>query len=127
MSLPTSLSAYRDCQELYDKAGEGSKGARAKLATEEQCIGLRTRLHYFRKLDREANAEIYPQGHSQHGQSPYDDYVVQIFADEDGDGWWLYITKRTAAWLALEVLNDDDGLIDGDAHEVHAIEDHSNG
>lgn len=113
MSLPTSLSAYQDCQQYFDLAVSGAKGARLKLATEDQCIQLRTRLHYFRKLDRALNAETYPAGHPSHGQSIYDQYVVQIFPDEDRDTGhhWVYIKRRDASILAAETLDADDVLV----------------
>ncbi len=131
MSLPTSLSAYQDCQELFDKAVSGAKGARFKLNSFEACVQLRTRLHYFRKLDRGSNAEVYPPGHPQHGQSIYDQYVVQIIPDADfrqtGEHW-IYISRRTSAILVSETLDDDDVLIEnGEATEIHLIEDRSNG
>lgn len=130
MSLPTSLSAYRDCEALFTKATEGQRGARAKLASYDACIQLRTRLHYFRTLDRKANAETYPHGHPQHGQSVYDEYVVQIFPDEDAKRtgeFWLYIQRRSAGILALETLDDDTAnLLEAEVIDAPlAIEDQS--
>ncbi len=121
MSLPTSLSAYRDCEALFMKATEGQRGARAKLASYDACVQLRTRLHYFRTLDRKANAETYPHGHPSHGQSVYDEYVVQIFLDEDAattGECWIYIQRRSAGILALETLDDNTDLIEGEASEI---------
>lgn len=126
MTLPTTLGAYNECQKLFDKALEGHNGARAKFDDHATCMNMRTRLHYFRKLDREANAKTYPREHPMHGQSPYDDFVVQIIPDVDGD-YWLYIQRRSSKILALETLDADDGLVEAEATEVHQIEDHSNG
>lgn len=123
MSLPTSLSAYRDCQSLFDQALSGAKGARFKLPSYEECVQLRVRLHYFRKLDRIANKETYPPKHPSHGQSIYDTYVVQIVPDEDfkttGE-YWLYIQKRGANILAAELLDDDNDFITIDSQPVDA-------
>lgn len=129
MSLPTSLRAYEDCRALYDAATADPKGARACLGTYESCVNMRTRMHYFRKLDRNANSETYPDDHPMHGVSRYDDFVIQISGDTAGE-FWLYIQPRSAKVLAIEGLSDtpdllDDNITDGEAHEVHAIEDHS--
>lgn len=124
MSMPTSLRAYKDCEELYSRAAADPKGARACLGTYEAAIQMRTRMHYFRKLDREANLTVYPQGHPMHGESAYDEFVVQIIRDEDGE-FWLYITPRSARILAIEGLSELDEVIDTDGDEVHQIEDRS--
>lgn len=125
MSLPNSLRAYDDCLKLYDAAMADPKGARACLDTYEACLNMRTRMHYFRKLDREANAETYPIDNPMHGVSAYDDLVVQIHPDEDGQ-FWLYISKRSARILAIEGLSEVGDLIDVEGNEVRLIEDQSN-
>lgn len=125
MSLPNSLRAYTDCRELYEAAALDPKGARACVGTESSAINMRTRMHYFRKLDRDANAEIYPASNPMHGQSLYDAYVVTILPDEDGQHW-LYVQPRSARILAIEGLSDTPDLIDAEAREVHLIEDKSN-
>lgn len=131
MSLPNSLKAYTDVQRMFEKAEQGTKGARFKLSTREECINLRTRLHYYRTLDREANAKTYPADHHLHGQSPFDEFVVQIVPDQDA-GHWIYIVRRGANILAEELLDSDDFLLDvaptdTEGVEIHQLEDHSNG
>lgn len=126
MSLPTSLRAYEDCRKLYEAAAADPKGARACLGTHESCINMRTRMHYFRSLDRDANAQMYPSGHHMHGVSAYDDYVIQIMPDEDGQ-FWLYLQPRSARILHIEGLSEVGDLIDTEGTEVFAIEDKSNG
>lgn len=131
MSLPNSLRAYADCQQLYEAAVADPKGARACLGTHDACVGMRTRMHYFRKLDREANAETYPIGDPMHGASAYDDFVIQIMQDEDEE-WWLYVTPRSAKILAIEGLSQvpeqiDDNITDVESHEVHVLEGPHNG
>jgi hypothetical protein len=119
MSVSTSLASYRDCQSLYEKAAKDLEGIRAKLGTYDSCVHMRTRMHYFRKLDRDANAATYPAGHHMHGVSPYDDYVIQIAKDEDGE-FWLYVTARSAKILTVESLHTGEE-IEGYATEVFAI------
>lgn len=134
MSLPTTLGAYRECEDIFERAVADPKGVRVQVGSQEGAINLRSRLHYFRKLDRDANAKTYPTDHPQHGQSLYDDFVVQMYPDEDRDAgrWWLYIQPRSSKILAIEPLSETDDLIevaplDGEAHEIHQIEDQSNG
>lgn len=130
MSQINSLKAYTDCQTLFEAALADPKGARAKLGTQDACINMRTRMHYFRKLDREANKRTYPVNDPMHGTSVYDPYIVQMFKDEDGD-WWMYVSPRSKI-LQIEGLSEvpdliDANVLDGEAHEIHQIEDQSNG
>lgn len=131
MSQINSLRAYTDCQALFDAATNDPKGARALIGTWEQCINMRTRMHYFRKLDREANEKTYPPDHPAHGTSTYDPYVVRLLPDEDGQ-WWVYVQPRAPDMIIEGLSEGGDQLIDlnvtdTEAHEVHQIEDKSNG
>lgn len=111
MSLPTSLKAYDECRDLFDQALADPKGARACLETYDACVGMRTRMHYFRKLDREANEKTYPVNHPMHGTSIYDVLEVRIIPDED-NRFWLYVTPRTGKITVVEGLSDVPDLID---------------
>jgi len=124
MSLPITLGAYRDCEDLFLRACADPKGIRACLGTFEACFQKRQRMHYYRNLDRRANADMYEAGHPMHGASAYDDYVLQIIEDEDGL-FWLYITSRSAQILHIEGLSEVGELIDSEGTEVHLIEDRS--
>lgn len=129
MSQINSLRAYTDCQKLFEAALADPKGARARIGTQDQCINMRTRMHYYRNLDRKANEQTYPKDHPNHGISMFDPLVVRMFPDEDGD-WWVYVQPRTQDML-IEGLSEVGDLIevnptDTSAHEVHALEDKSN-
>jgi len=127
MSHSNSLRAYTDCEKLFQSALADPKGARACLGTYEACMQLRGRMNYFRTLDRKANAETYDRGHPMHGASIYDPYIVQILEDEEHE-FWLYIQPREANILVIEGLSSlDDNVTDTESHEVHQLEDHSNG
>jgi hypothetical protein len=126
MAMPNSLRAYEDCRRLYESAQADPKGARACLGTYEACVNMRTRMHYFRKLDRKANADTYPTDHPMHGVSVFDEYVVTIIMDEDAK-YWLYVQPRDAKILMIEGLSEVGDLIDAESTEIHQIEDHSNG
>ena len=130
MSLPTTLGAYRDCEEIFQRAAADRSGARVQVESYNAAVVLRTRLHYFRKLDRAANAETYPTGHPLHGMSAYDDFFVSMYPDEDREHFWLYIEPRSKKILAIEGLSDtppllEENPLDVESHEVHQIEDHS--
>lgn len=130
MSQINSLRAYTDCERLFEAALRDPKGARARIGTQEACINMRTRMHYFRKLDREANERTYPPDDPKHGTSVYDPYVVRLFPDEDGE-WWVYVQPRATDDMVIEGLSEggdqliDMNITDSEAHEVHALEDHT--
>jgi hypothetical protein len=129
MSQINSLRAYTDCKELFDAALADPKGARAQIGDQGACINMRTRMHYFRKLDREANERIYPPDDPNHGTSIYDSFVVRMYKDEDKE-WWMYVEPRVAP-MHIEGLSEAPALIDSnitdvDGHEVHLIEDQTN-
>ena len=126
MSLPSSIGAYRDCQDLFDRAKADPKGIRACLGTYEACFQKRQRMHYFRSLDREASKSVYPGDHPSFGLSVYDDLMLTIIPDEDKQ-WWLYIQPRAGQILHIEGLSEVPDLIDVDATEVQLIEDHTDG
>jgi len=126
MSMPTSLRAYADCEALFEQATADPKGCRAQFASEASAIHMRTRMHQFRKLDRDYNAGLYPVEDPKHGTSQYDDFECRIFMDED-NFWWLYIEPRSARVLTVEGLSEVGGLIEGSVvHERQQIEDKSN-
>lgn len=130
MSQINSLRAYTDCEKLFLAASADPKGARCLIGTQEACMNMRTRMHYFRKLDREANEATYPPGDPMHGSSIYDPYVVRILPDEDGQ-WWVYVEPRASENMIIEGLSEvppliEMNVIDVDSHEVHQIEDKSN-
>lgn len=123
MSLPQSLGSYRDCQDLLTKAASSSLGVRVCFASEEAAIQKRSRIHYFRVLDRKSNAKTYPEGHHLHGTSAYDDFYCSIRVDTAGE-WWLYIQRRSDEVLAIEPLGDEN-LIEVESTEVKFLEDHT--
>ena len=129
MSQINSLRAYTDCEKLFEAATTDPKGARALIGTYEQCVNMRTRMHYFRSLDRKANAKIYPADDPNHNTSTYDPYVVRILPDEDGN-YWIYVEPRAADSMIIEGLSETPPLIeanptDTESYEIHQLEDQS--
>lgn len=124
MSLPTALRAYEECRDLFDRALDDPKGARACLETYDACFAFRTRMHYFRRLDGKANAKTYPADHPMHATSIYDTLQVRILRDED-DKFWLYIEPRAGGITAIEGLSEVGDLVEVEGSEVQLIEDKS--
>lgn len=78
MSLPTSTLAYSQCYDVLDKALEDSLGVRMKMTSLPSAQHFRMRCHQARKLDRDKNAEIYPEtDHPLHGRSAYDVLIIR--------------------------------------------------
>ena len=125
MSQINSLLAYDDCRRAFEAALADPRGARVLIGTHDMCMNMRTRMHYFRKLDREANEKTYPLDHMLHGTSIYDPYRVRIVGDED-QNFWIYVEPRDAA-MVIEGLSEphllEDNMVDVESSEVHLIED----
>ena len=105
MSVSTSKAAYEDCYALLDRALESHVGIRHKQPNEGQAMIMRMRLNYARTLARDANAEIFPPDHPQHGISVYDPLLIRVVFDERD--WWIYIEQRTISEEHIEELQRD--------------------
>lgn len=105
MTLSNSLSAYRDCRELFEQAAEDTAGCRASIPNYNAGVHLRMRMNYFRKLDRRANAEIYEHGHPLHGASAFDEFDISIKEDTEG-AWWIYVQRRQSMLGVIEKLSE---------------------
>lgn len=107
MGYPTSRKAYTDCYTILDRASASSKGIRLSVSSHGDAINLRARIHYARKLDRDANREIYREqiDHPLYGCSIYDPLRVRLAQDTE-NGWWLYIEPIDATQHHIEDLDD---------------------
>ncbi|MDE2107155.1 MAG: hypothetical protein KGL39_58660, partial [Patescibacteria group bacterium] len=78
MSLPTSTLAYSQCYDVLDKALEDPLGVRMRMPSLTVALHFRMRCHQARKLDREKNADIYPDADNPlHGRSAYDVLIIR--------------------------------------------------
>lgn len=85
MSLPTSTLAYSQCYEVLDLALKDSLGIRMRVDRKpspqenlDAAMNFRMRCHQARKLDRDRNAEVYPDPeHPLHGRSAYDVLIIR--------------------------------------------------
>ncbi len=121
MSQINSLRAYDDCKAVFESALTDPKGARAKIGDHGMALNMRTRMHYFRNLDRNANTQTYPPDHPMHATSVYDPFVVRLYPDEDAI-WWVYVQPRGVSGMVIEGLSEVDELIEVEGTEVQLIE-----
>lgn len=124
MTAATSLLAYGDCLKLMERAHEFKEGIRVKFADHNAANNFRMRIHKARALDRQANAELYPEGHRLHGRSVYDDLFATI--QVHNDVLWLYLERRQIETMTIEPLgeaneqersNSDSGEVQGETSE----------
>ena len=103
MAMNSSLFAYEDCLALLDRALADPLGCRIPCDSRDSATRLRTRIHYARKLTREANMETYEPGHPMHGRSEYDKVSVRL--RDEAEGVFLYLEHVTAPTV-VENLSD---------------------
>lgn len=79
-----SAIAYRDLQEVADRAIANGRGVRVSCSTLGEAHVLRSRLYKMRDLDRKSNRKIYAEDHELHGRSVYDPLLLTPMQDEKG-------------------------------------------
>lgn len=94
MAMNSSLFAYDDCIAHLDAALADPLGIRVPCESESSAIRLRTRIHYARKLTRQANMETYSPGEPMFGRSEYDKISVRL--RREGPQVYLYLEHVTA-------------------------------
>lgn len=97
MSITKARAAYDDCFEVLDQALASENGTRVQLETPMKANAFRARLHYARKLDRDASKTRVASDSPDYGLSDYDGLVVTI------DDCWVYI-KPLSRPLVVEDL-----------------------
>ncbi len=107
MSVPKSLLSYTDCIDYFDTALRFSEGCRIPVPDEGFAIRLRMRLNYCRKLDRENNARVYPEGHPMYGVSQYDKITCTYTKDEGK--WYLILGRNDLQRMPIEPLGIEVG------------------
>lgn len=99
MSIQKSLLSYSDCVDYFDTALRFTEGCRIPVPDHDFATNLRMRLNNCRKLDRENNQALYPEGHMMHGRSQYDKIVCKI-REESGK---VYVVLERTDILRLQV------------------------
>ena len=75
MTRSTSILAYPDVKEAFDKALSG-RGIRVAFKDPRAATRFAFRCNAFRVLDRKENATLYEASHTLHGRSVYDSLKV---------------------------------------------------
>jgi hypothetical protein len=104
MAMSQSRLAFSDCYELMEQAIADPKGIRVKFASEDDAFHYRLRLHNARKIDRHDNLQVFEEGHSMHGKSPYDVLVMRI--ERRDKQFWLRLEKLSLDGMEIESLSD---------------------
>jgi hypothetical protein len=108
MVTSSSRLAFSDCYELMERAINDPKGIKVKFARDEDAWHFRVRLHTARRIDRTDNMALFPEGHMMHGKSPYDELVMRIKENTNGEGgYWLRLERISIDNLEIESLADE--------------------
>jgi len=78
MTHPTSLEAFADCEEHFNRALAAERGIVIECETEGQANQLRQRLNTYRVRIRTLNTKVYPEDHPMHGKSQWDHLICRI-------------------------------------------------
>ncbi len=105
MSLPTQIAAYGDCFDLFNRAKNDDRGIRVFIGLENVALRLRHRMQMARRLQRDESKRLYDLHAPQWGKSEFDDLVVTVRKDTEGD-WWLYIERYGMEIGEIESLSE---------------------
>ncbi len=104
MPLSDSRLAYKDCYAFLDQALEDGKGARVPFSNFASASYFRMRCHQARTINKRENKQIYQKGDPMWGLSEYDQLVVRIKEDTEGE-FWVYAEIHSTAALEIELLS----------------------
>jgi len=110
MTLPSSLQAYQDCYDFFDRIMDDPQGGRVYRGSYEDAFNWRQRAHYFRTLDRKQSTLMYGPDDKRYGRSPFDVFRLTLKQDTEG-GWWVYATRAKINEEDIQLLSElDDGM-----------------
>ncbi len=107
MALSSSLQAYTDCLDFFDRVIDDPKGGRVFIGSYADAHHFRMRCNYARKMHRDTNARVYPPENKMHGCSEYDPLCLQIKQDTEG-GHWVYAVRMQLDASQIELLSEID-------------------
>lgn len=93
-----SLLAYRDIQDILQCALNAENGIKITCKNHGEAMSLRTRIHYYRRKDKELNALTYPAGHNLHDASIWDQLICKVSDNI------LSIVPRKTDHLIIELI-----------------------
>lgn len=91
--------AFNDLEDIFERALASENGITITCRDHAEAMGLRTRLHYYRKRNKDLNRETYPPEHPLHNASVWDRLVCHNPTDNV-----LRITKRQTDHLIIEPI-----------------------
>ena len=77
MSLPTHISAYADCEEIFARAAASEKGIRIRCGSVGKGRHLRSRLYEYRRKDRKRSMASYTESDPQYNRSSYEEMLIK--------------------------------------------------
>lgn len=104
MSQSSSLFAYNDVRDAFERALQSPHGIKITYSSYSQAIHERSRFNQFRKLHRAETLDIYDEGHPLRGKSVYEALNLRIPRRSEPDSNILYIEPRTIANMQIEDL-----------------------
>ena len=103
--MPTNKSplATNHYKSLLDRALEEEHGLAVTCKNHGEAMALRSRLHWLRQQDRDANAITYEANHPLHGHSAWDNLICRV------NGNVLTIAHLNLDHLIVEPLSRSPG------------------
>jgi hypothetical protein len=115
MSVSTAKFAYVDCFDLMDQALDDPVGVRKRFDDYGTAKHFVMRMHYARKLDRQANMVAFAEDHPMYGQSNYDHLIARDPREDREGKWWIYVERRVMGGV-VETLSEEESD-EAEAHE----------
>lgn len=106
-SFNKSLLAFRDLPDIFQRALDSEKGIKITCKNHAEAMSLRTRLHYYRRKDKERNALTYPPDHILHSASVWDALICKVPPRGTSEDNVLRIVPRTIDHLIIEPIEPE--------------------
>lgn len=103
MPPSNSTLAYRDIEEIFERAIANGKGIRIKCPTPGAAKSIQVRAYKYRTIDRKENKKIFGPDDPLHGRSAYDCLLLSVKRIKEQ--WYLIIEVSTSE--RLEALVED--------------------
>lgn len=104
MGFSRSPRAFTDAREILERALEAPKGVRIPCSSRSAATLLRSRLNYYRKIDRAQNKMVYDQDHPLYGQSMYDALILRIPPKGTPGDNILWIEPHSTEGIVIEEI-----------------------
>lgn len=106
MSLPTTIGAYNDCLDVFERALESKRGTRVSFNTEPEANIFQMRMCTARALRRDESRRMYPREDPRYNRTAFDHFVVRRPVSDTEDKWWVYIEPHSSNIIAIEDIEE---------------------